>query len=88
MSGASNARVWITIIFIVFLIWFITHSGPAKIPGIGPLWVSLSMWFKNVTGISLDQIVLAIWRLIIWVIKTLLNLIWMALSWVLNLVRG
>jgi hypothetical protein len=88
MDGeSSNLRLWIAIIIVLALIWFIANSGPAKIPGLGPLWIIANGWFKNVTGLSLDQIVLALWKLILWVLKALLALLWMALSWALGFVK-
>lgn len=68
---SRSIRVWLVVIVVVAGIWwFVVNGGGSKIPVINTSWTALNAWFKTTTGIGLDQIGLALWRLVLWVVKT------------------
>lgn len=47
----------------------------------------LDAWFRDVTGLSITQLIMAVWRLIIWIVMFVLKLLWSFVAWGLALVR-
>ena len=39
-------------------------------------------WFKNVTGLGLDELVVAAWKLFVWIVKQVLKWAWAIVAWI------
>lgn len=83
----NSRRTWIVVIIVVILIIFLLRMpAVGKFSVAGVSWNSIDQWFKSVTGLSLTQIALALWRLFLWAAKFILNVLWAIAAWVIHLV--
>lgn len=65
------------------------QSGkPLDVLGVKDFFGGIDTWFKQVTGVSLTQVLVAVWKLILWLISFLFKLVWSSAAWLLSMVGG
>lgn len=65
------------------------QSGkPLDVLGVKDFFGGIDAWFKQVTGVSLTQVLAAVWKLILWLISFLFKLVWSSVAWLLGMVGG
>jgi hypothetical protein len=48
------------------------------------LFSSINGWFQSITGIGLNQILFAVFKLLLWIMRALFNLIWSIALWIMS----
>lgn len=76
-------------IFSGFMATSSTSTGPleASQDGSETIFDNINDWFSGVTGIGLDQVLLAMFKLLLWIFRAIFNLIWNFANSIFGLVR-
>jgi hypothetical protein len=77
-------RIWLGIAVLLIAVYFFTGG---KAPAGHDMFGGVDAWFKTVSGISISQVLFAIWRLLLWVIKFVIGLATSLLQGGLSLVK-
>ncbi len=67
----SRSRAILVVIILIVMIYLLTGGRTTD----HNLFGAVDIWFKTVTGITLTQVVLAGWRLIVWLIHLVIKAI-------------
>lgn len=65
--------------------WFKSLMSPNN--GSKDAFGGLDAWFRQVTGLSITQLIMAVWKLLIWIVMFVLKLLWSFVAWGLALIK-
>ncbi len=79
-------RTWVVIVVVFVLAWwFLNNGGGSQIPVISDSWDVLNAWFKTNTGVALDEIGVALWKLFLWLLKAVVGFIMVIVNQLLGM---